>query len=68
MGSDMDVSHDFPDDSFTPAEVSSGVHMIGQLQAAISWLPDTVAFATSADELAHFSGDPEEESLSCGNP
>jgi hypothetical protein len=65
----MDASQGFPEhDVVMLADVSSGVHMTGQLQVAILWLQDTVALATSVDELAHFSGDPEEESWSYGDP
>ena len=56
-------------DVATPApDTSSGIDLIAQLRVATSRLPSTVALATSADELAHFSGDPEEESQTYGDP
>jgi hypothetical protein len=42
-------------------EASSGINFITQLWIATSRLPSTVGLATSVDELAHFSGDLEEE-------
>ena len=56
-------------DAATPApDASSGIDLIAQLRAATSQLPSAVALATSADELAHFSGDPKEESQTYGDP
>ena len=61
VGSNLDVYQDTHDLPTTTPEVSLGVNMITQLRAATSRLPNTIPLGTSTDELAHFSGDPEEE-------
>jgi hypothetical protein len=61
-GSDLDTYWEAHEPPATAPEVFLGVNMITQLQAATSRLPNTIPLATSTDELARFSGDPEEES------
>ena len=68
----MDFENAYLDIYYEPATsapaASLGINLIGQLQAATSRLPSTVALATSVDELACFSGDPEEESQAFDAP
>jgi len=61
LGSD-DVYHNIYEAANSVPEASSGINFITQLRIATSRLPSTVDLATSVDELARFSGDPEEES------
>jgi hypothetical protein len=60
LGSD-DAYHNIYEAVNSVPEASSGINFITQLRIATSRLPSTVGLATSVDELAHFSGDPEEE-------
>jgi hypothetical protein len=65
---DIDVHQDSDKPVFTAQGTPPGMRMITQLRAAILQLPEAVALATPADELARFSGDPAEESLSYDDP
>jgi hypothetical protein len=56
-----DVYHNIYEAVNSVPEASSGINFITQLRVATSRLPSTVGLVTPVDELARFSGDPEEE-------
>ena len=65
---DIDIHQDSDKPIFTAQGTPAGMHMITQLRAVVLQLPEAVALATPADELARFSGDPAEESRSYDDP
>jgi hypothetical protein len=65
---DIDVHQDSDKPVFMAQGTLPGMRMITQLRAAILQLPEAVALATPADELARFSGDPADESRNYDDP